>query len=285
MNSSVALIIFMKIKKKKINIYFILAGENLFHPRYLRKILEHIDKDKFTVSGVSIAKEKYSKGFIDFVIKMIRLWRVKGFFAIFIMSSYRSIATIFRFKKNLTVETVAQKYKIPCIFVENVNNEKHITLLKKKSIDIIISSNGQIFKKKLLDLPKFGCVNRHTAILPKYAGVLPVFWAMYFEEKFFGVTMHYMVEKIDEGKIILQKEILLKKDLSLFNNYLKAFDISVDATLESLDKIVKQREISKYQNNKVEYFSFPTNNQLKQFHKKNKVFFLKDIFAYLDFYN
>jgi len=153
----------------------------------------------------------------------------------------------------------------------------HLNHLKKKKPDIIISSCGQIFKKELLSLPKVACINRHSALLPKYGGVLPIFWAMYNNEKSFGVSIHYMVEKVDQGNVIFQKKISFDHQKSLFTNYVIAFQESIQATIKSLDNLNKNKIIKKFSPNNKQYFSYPKSADIYKFKKKHKVFSLDDL--------
>lgn len=98
----------MKINQHKINVYFILASENLFHPKYFSDILKMIDKNVYQVVGVTITNERYPKGFGDFVMKMIRLWGIVGFFIIGILSFLRRILTFIILNNSLDVRTIAK---------------------------------------------------------------------------------------------------------------------------------------------------------------------------------
>lgn len=270
----------MKTNQHKIKVYFILASENLFHPKYFKDVLKRIDKNVYQVVGVTITKERYPKGFGDFVMKMIRLWGIVGFFIIGILSFLRSALNLIIHNNSLDVRTIAKLHSIPTTVVADVNSSDHLSYLRKKSIDIIVSSNGQIFKDDLLSLPRIGCINRHSGLLPNNAGVLPVFWAMFHNENIFGVTIHFMVKKIDEGAIIIQKKIVLKKKDSLFLNYIKAFSISAKLTLDALDIIKNKKIKDRRQKRKVTYYSFPKADDFKLFKKKYKAIVLKDILYY-----
>lgn len=267
----------MKKQNKKINIYFILAGENLFHPNYLFGILERLDKTGYKVVGITVSKDHYPKGMLDFVQKMFGLWGIGGFFVIAIMSITRTFIDRLT-KKGFSLATIAERFKIPYIESNDVNSRTHLNYLSQKDIDIIVSSNGQIFKKELLSIPKIACINRHSGLLPNYAGVLPVFWAMFNNEKKFGVTIHHMVEKIDEGGIVLQKSLPFIKSNSLFANYIIAFNESIDLTVQSLGEVQRKKRSSM---KKISYYSFPTESQLSKFRKEKKPFLLKDVALYL----
>lgn len=69
---------------------------------------------------------------------------------------------------------------------------------------IVVAAYGKILPKVILDLPKYGCVNVHSSLLPKYRGAAPINWAMVNGEKETGVTIMYMAEALDAGDIIAQ---------------------------------------------------------------------------------
>lgn len=269
---------------KKTRIYFILADENLFHPHYFKGVLDNLD-DSYEVVGVTLAKTKPRKGLLSFLKEQYALWGFLGFVWIALATVIRSLLSKVVPGNNFTIERIAQNQGIKFIDSYNVNNENHIKYIKNKKIDIIISSNGQIFKKELLDIPKIACINRHSALLPDYGGVLPVFWAMLNNEKQFGVSIHYMVEKIDAGDILYRVPISLDKDNSLFDNYLLAFDKSVDATIGALSNIRKNKIVKKFKKSPKGYFSFPSLDIINKFKRKHKTFNVNDIFLYFRFVN
>ena len=261
-------------------LYFILSGENLFHPHYFKGVLDNLPKNIYQVAGVTILKENYKKGLPYFLWQQINLWGLTGFIYIAFHSSLRTLMARMKISKNLTIEDISKKHSIPVVFMGQVNNEEHLKYLRKFKIDIIISSSGQIFKKDLLALPKIACINRHSALLPKYGGVMPVFWAMYHGEKEFGVSVHYMVEEIDKGNIISRERIPIEKGNSLFRNYLFAFDKSINATINALDFMSKRKIVGKFKKNDKAYFSFPNFSVIQDFKKKYIPFSLRDIFFY-----
>lgn len=260
-------------------LYFILADENLFHPKFFLKLLKKLNQN-YEVVGITLAKDTHKSGLINFIKQQLNLWGVIGFLYIGMKSFIYLILEKLNNKNSLSLKSIARKNNIKYVESFNVNDESHLEYLKKLKIDIIISSCGHIFKKDLLKLPKIACINRHSALLPKYGGVLPVFWAMVFEEKKFGVSIHYMVDKIDQGDILSQIEIPLKRENSLFKNYLLAFEKSVDAIILALENLDKNRIAVRFLPNEKQYFSFPSNEKIKELKEKGfKTFSLKDIFS------
>ena len=102
---------------------------------------------------------------------------------------------------------------IPQIKLEqSINSEQSLSKVSHYKPDILISIAGnEIFKKPLIDLTPFGCLNLHTGLLPKYRGLMPTFWALKNKEQEIGVTVFYVDEGIDSGPIVVQKKIPIKK--------------------------------------------------------------------------
>ena len=83
-------------------------------------------------------------------------------------------------------------------------------LLKTMAPDtIVVVAFGQILPKSILDLPKYGCVNVHASLLPKYRGAAPIQWAVIDGEKESGVTTMMMDVGLDTGDMLEQKAIPL----------------------------------------------------------------------------
>tara|TARA_Y100000389_G_C17450986_1_gene514788 strand:+ start:1122 stop:1883 length:762 start_codon:yes stop_codon:yes gene_type:complete len=104
----------------------------------------------------------------------------------------------------------------------DINKKKYEAQIKKIKPDLIICSSSVILKKNILKIPKFGCINRHSSLLPLNAGILPIFYAICQKRKFSGFTIHLMNEKIDKGKILYQKKIKII-DKNMFLTYKKIF--------------------------------------------------------------
>ena len=91
-------------------------------------------------------------------------------------------------------------------------NEEFISEIKELNPEIIcVVAYGKILPKEILDIPKYGCINLHGSILPKYRGAAPIQWAVLNGDKTTGVTTIYMNEKMDEGDMILKEEIEIEE--------------------------------------------------------------------------
>ena len=114
-------------------------------------------------------------------------------------------------KKVLTmpeVKEVALEYNIPVFQPANIKND-YQSIIDLQPDLIITAAYGQLVPAALLEAPKLGCINVHASLLPKYRGGAPVHYAIINGETTTGVTIMYMVKKMDAGNIISQQEIAI----------------------------------------------------------------------------
>ena len=103
------------------------------------------------------------------------------------------------------VKILAEKLNLPVLQPLKVRDEKFISELRELKPDlIVVAAYGQILPQSILDLPKFGCLNVHTSLLPKYRGASPIQSAILNGETETGVTVMKMDAGLDTGEIISQ---------------------------------------------------------------------------------
>lgn len=254
-------------------IFIIIDDDRFFVPDMLYHLINNLDGD---IVGIGMAKKKYTS-LQKFIISMWQKFQKKriifgyqGLFVLFLKLLIRDIKYLFLGKVHSTKE-LAKKFNIKYQDLFDINSIASIKLLKGYNIDLIISIQDQIFKKDLINLPQIGCINKHAALLPKYRGVWPIFWAMLNGEKEVGLTIHWINEGIDTGKIITQKYITINRNDTLFNLYEEVFTGLSGALIEAIKKIKKdprcgiaQTAIGK------NYFSFPKQEDIDKFKKLGK---------------
>ena len=104
---------------------------------------------------------------------------------------------------------------------------------------IVVSAFGQIIPKALLELPRYGCVNIHASLLPKYRGAAPIQWAVMDGEPVSGVTIMQMDEGLDTGDMLAKTEVALEPDEtggSLFDKLSRAGAELLIRTLPALEQ-------------------------------------------------
>jgi len=119
------------------------------------------------------------------------------------------------------------------------NNDDVINEIKALNPDVIaVVAYGKILPKEILDIPRFGCVNVHSSLLPKYRGSAPMQWAIINGESKTGVTTMLMDIGMDTGDMLLKQEIDILDTDNLESVHDKLMVIGGDLLVETLDKLV-----------------------------------------------
>lgn len=110
------------------------------------------------------------------------------------------------------VKECAVKYDIPVCqplsLRKGEDAEKSLEILKEFNPDcIVVAAYGQILPKSVLELPKYGCINVHASLLPRYRGAAPIQHCIIDGEKKTGITIMYMAEGLDTGDMIISDEV------------------------------------------------------------------------------
>ena len=100
-----------------------------------------------------------------------------------------------------------ESHDIPITEISDFSKEDLDIITKSKPDLIIVASFGLILPESMLSIPHYGVVNIHPSLLPKYKGLNTHKRAIINKEKFSGCTVHFVNEKLDSGKIILQQKV------------------------------------------------------------------------------
>jgi len=127
-------------------------------------------------------------------------------------------------KKVLTpspVKKLAEENNIPVFTPESIKKDFKPIIDAKPDL-IVTCAYGKIIPKELIDYPKYGCVNIHASLLPKYRGSAPIQWALINGEEETGITLMYMDEFMDTGDMIDKVRYLIKDtdDIGTLHNEL-----------------------------------------------------------------
>lgn len=136
------------------------------------------------------------------------------------------------------VKEKAIELEIPVYQPKRVKDHEFVDILKTLKPDVIVViAFGQILSKEILELPKYGCINVHASLLPKYRGAAPIQWAVINGDKKSGVTTMYMAEGLDTGDIIDTSEIVLDEKETGGSLFDKLADLGGKLILNTLDKL------------------------------------------------
>ncbi len=110
------------------------------------------------------------------------------------------------------VAQFARAHRIPLVQHENINKSEDFWAMAQNVDLIVVLAFAQFLGKKVLALPKVGCFNIHTSLLPKYRGAAPIQYALLNGDKSTGVSIQKMVKKMDAGDICYAHEMPIAPD-------------------------------------------------------------------------
>ena len=205
--------------------------------------------------------KKTSKTFRVFGVKFFIYYALK-----YIISKLNPVKNIFRMLKKNNIDIINLD--------EHINSFNSVKRIKSYSPDLLISILGnQIFKSPIINLAPKGCINLHTAMLPKYRGLMPTFWVLKNNEIKTGVSVFFVDEGIDSGPIVSQRELVIgnrtQKELIIITK-----KIGMELIAESVDKIYYGNyKLIENDASKMTYYSFPTSDDVNEFVENGKLFF------------
>ena len=148
--------------------------------------------------------------------------------------------------EKVPTKVVAEQYNIPTF--QPVKIRKEYDFLKELNPDVIVTiAYGQIVSQEVLDIPKYGCLNLHGSILPKYRGASPIQAALINNESVSGMTLMQMIYKMDAGKMYDKELVKISEDdncTSIFTKMgeaaktliLRALPLYIDGKLEGVEQ-------------------------------------------------
>ena len=139
------------------------------------------------------------------------------------------------------VKELAVSKNIPVFQPEKVrNNVEFIEKIKSINPDVIcVVAYGKILPKEILEIPKYGCINVHASLLPKYRGAAPIQWAVLNGDKETGITTMYMDIGMDTGDMILTKKVQIGENETTGELWERLSKIGGNLLVETLNQIEK----------------------------------------------
>ena len=130
-----------------------------------------------------------------------------------------------------------------------VRDGEFVEILKEYEPDVIVVvAFGQILSEDILNIPKYGCINVHGSILPKYRGAAPLNWSIIKGAEFGGVTTRYLAKGVEGGDMILKAEEKIKDDDTYGTLYDRLSYIGADLLIKTLDLIERGKVVRVPQN-------------------------------------
>ena len=138
------------------------------------------------------------------------------------------------------VKAAALKHNLPIYQPQRLRGELAEEMIRKTEADaIVVVAFGQLIPQSILDMKKYGCINVHASLLPKYRGAAPIQWAVIDGERESGVTIMQMDAGLDTGDILLVKKVPLDDKETGGSLFDKLSGIGASACVEALEKLEK----------------------------------------------
>lgn len=142
------------------------------------------------------------------------------------------------------VKEKAMEYDLPVYQPLKARDEEFITVLKDLNPDVIVVvAYGQILPESILNIPKYGCINVHGSLLPKYRGAAPIQWSVLDGEEKTGITTMYMEKGLDTGDMIEKAELVLDAKETAGTLHDKLMVMGADLLLSTLEKLENETAV------------------------------------------
>jgi methionyl-tRNA formyltransferase len=138
---------------------------------------------------------------------------------------------------------IAESEEIPVLQPKSLKDQKFAEELKRFNADLfIVVAYGKLIPESVFTLPKYGTINLHPSLLPKYRGAAPVEWAIINGEKETGVTVQMINAELDAGDIIIQEKIRLDSSINAGELYERVNSIGEELLLKSAEILSEGRK-------------------------------------------
>jgi methionyl-tRNA formyltransferase len=169
-----------------------------------------------------------------------------------------------------SIAQLCRAYDVPSSIVGNPNAQEYISALRLRAPECLISvACPYILRQEVLSIPPRGCINIHHAPLPRYKGMMPTFWQLFHGDKTVGLTIHYMVPKVDEGDALYQAQLEVQRGESLHQLICRSKRHAARCLVDVLGKLAAG-DISpvKLDQSRSTSFTFPTLDEIAEFRRR-----------------
>lgn len=136
------------------------------------------------------------------------------------------------------VKELAMAHDIPVFQPTSLRNDESYEMIKNCAPDlIVVVAYGKILPKRVLELPRYGCINVHASLLPKYRGAGPIQWAILKGESETGITTMFMGEGLDTGDMLEQVKTPIGENETADELYTRLSKMGAETLLVTLQKL------------------------------------------------
>lgn len=147
------------------------------------------------------------------------------------------------------VKACALKHDLPILQPQKIKTPEFEAILEELNPDlIVVVAFGQILSKRILDIPRLGCINVHASILPKYRGAAPLHWSVIRGEEKTGVTTMFMDEGLDTGDMLLTAEMDITNETTTGDVHDTLQTMGADVLAETIEQLIAGTAVRRPQN-------------------------------------
>ena len=179
----------------RLRVFFITEDDPLYVAQFFETFLEEYPRRELEVIGITVARA-FNESLLATGRRVLRFYGPRDF--------PRLLARFARARIGRRgIASLARREGIPVVPTESVNDATYVAALRRLEPDVVVSvAAPEIFRAQLLETPRLGCLNIHSGRLPRYRGMMPVFWQMLSGEPSATVTVHRMVSRLDAGPVL-----------------------------------------------------------------------------------
>jgi methionyl-tRNA formyltransferase len=259
--------------------YVFIQNDPFYLPRVLDKYLREFADSTAGVNIQSVAQGK--RTVFQTAMDLLRMygpwyfqWKLRKYIGRKLMAKVTN-DLMGSTKRCFSVRSVAKKYNVPVHDVADVNSEAFLSMMRELGVELIVSISGtQMYRKQLRAQTRYGIVNCHGALLPRFRGLMPSFWTLAQGEQEGGVTVHYVDAKLDNGPIIVQRRYRIHDHDTLEDIMTRSKDLAAECIIEAVN-VIEQGDPKLIPNRAEDatHFSMPTKDDVRKFRAAGHRFF------------
>lgn len=256
----------------------------------LKAFLKHklLRKHKIEIAGIiAVSNAGFSTKTIKKGWNFINRSGLLFFFKVILLSIWQKWTLKFarffvpnKVREFFEIEELAAHHSIAYLETDNINSQEVYNFIKERAPDYLVSSLLlQIVKPHILALPTKGGINFHPALFQDHRGTFANFWTIFKSRRHTGATVHFMTDKVDDGRVIIQRKFIVKKSDTMFDINIKSAQLGGNLLAKALVKLKKNEARGILLKRLGQMFTVPTWQEVREFVKKGKEFIKpKDLF-------
>jgi len=262
------------------NVIFIIPEDTLYGPLYLQKILAYMKIDLTKMPVAICCVNPFNRVSLrSQIVRRFKIYGIRQFLYFTILILITRICSLCEvlvpFNRSYNIKKLCKDQYIPYLVIDSVNSENLSEVIRERNISVLISIGvGEKYSQDTLKLVDCA-LNVHSSLIPKYRGLMGLFWAHYYNETVAGVTIHRMADKYDSGSILGQCEFPIMERDTLHILYLKAIkhgSYMIASIVKEIGNGIVQERIPNISEGL--YFSSPNQLESQRYRSQGKDFFV-----------